>query len=384
MPETYIEPLTNRQECFTCHKTVTGKKKLSKCAKCEAITYCGQECQVEDWPRHKWNCLPVMVTEIEGKGRGLVAAKDIKMGELLFSDKAVIKVNSLEKTELLKPLMEQLNNLPSEARAQFHKLTIHDDREICAIDGPIGDILTITYQFFDNCKIRHAQREEEANCYYLCLNTILINHSCAPNVTVARLQPDNEFKEEVRAMKDISKGDEITVCDLNNHSILFDGFNRRIRREKIKNEFGFDCLCCVCSGNLPDQEDILMELRDLSISLAINSDHHQKKLKDWQREANMMDQVVELTKKLYIGDFLYMKLTTLIHLAKFAHLSRDETLLEKAFDGLNKLEEDSKMESFSLKYEKLKQDLSRWTSQFKSRKLASKDEIDSLCLFKLK
>ena len=127
-----------------------------------------------------------------------------------------------------------------------------------------------------------------------------------------------------------------------------------------------------------------MELRDLSISLAINSDHHQKKLKDWQREANMMDQVVELTKKLYIGDFLYMKLTTLIHLAKFAHLSRDETLLEKAFDGLNKLEEDSKMESFSLKYEKLKQDLSRWTSQFKSRKLASKDEIDSLCLFKLK
>ena len=71
-------------------------------------------------------------------------------------------------------------------------------------------------------------------------------------------------------------------------------------------------------------------------------------------------------------------------LAKFAHLGRDEALLEKAYDSLNKLEEDSKMESFSLKYEKLKQDLSRWKSQFKSRKLASKDEIDSLCLFKLK
>ena len=378
MPETYIEPLTNRQECFTCHKTVTGKKKLSKCAKCEAITYCGQECQLEDWPRHKWNCLPVMVTEIPGKGRGLVAAKDIKMGELLFSDKAVIKVNSLEKTELLKPLMEQLNNLPSEARAQFHKLTIHDDREICAIDGPIGDILTITYQFFDNCKIRHAQREEEANCYYLCLNTILINHSCAPNVTVARLQPDNEFKEEVRAMKDISKGDEITVCELDNNFILHSGFNSQKRKEKIKNELGFDCLCCVCSGNLPDQEDVWMEL--LNLSHALNSDQNPKKLEDWQTKAKIMDQVVEVTKKLYIGNVHNMKLSTLALLAKFAHLSRDEALLEKAFDGLNKLEEDSKMEIFRLKYEELKQDLSKWTSQFKSKKPASKKEIDSLAL----
>ena len=46
MPETYIEPMTNRQECYKCHKTVTGKKKLSKCGKCHAITYCGVECQV--------------------------------------------------------------------------------------------------------------------------------------------------------------------------------------------------------------------------------------------------------------------------------------------------------------------------------------------------
>ena len=384
MPETYIEPLTNRQECFTCHKTVTGKKKLSKCAKCEAITYCGRECQLEDWPRHKWNCVPVMVSEIPGKGRGLVAAKDIKMGELLFTDKALIKINP-EDADAIGSIVEQLNKLPSEARAQFHKLTVHDDRETSAFTGPNKDTLTIQYQFLDNCRKRHVQGEEESY-YYCCwyLNSTLINHSCAPNAIAARLQPDNDFKEEVRAIKDISKGEEITVCKLQNDVILYSGFNRQKRREKIKEDFGFDCLCCVCSGNLPDQEDILMELRDLSISLAINSDHHQKKLKDWQREANMMDQVVELTKKLYIGDFLYMKLTTLIHLAKFAHLSRDETLLEKAFDGLNKLEEDSKMESFSLKYEKLKQDLSRWTSQFKSRKLASKDEIDSLCLFKLK
>ena len=53
MPEIYIEPLTDRQVCYTCKKTVDGKKKLSKCGGCHAITYCGQECQVADRARHK-------------------------------------------------------------------------------------------------------------------------------------------------------------------------------------------------------------------------------------------------------------------------------------------------------------------------------------------
>ena len=84
MPENFIQPVTDRQVCFKCHKTVTGKKKLSKCSSCHAITYCGAECQKVDWERHRCNCVPVMVTEFEGKGRGVVAARDIKMGEFIF------------------------------------------------------------------------------------------------------------------------------------------------------------------------------------------------------------------------------------------------------------------------------------------------------------
>ena len=64
MPET----LTDRNRCHKCDKTGRRKKdKLSKCGKCEAITYCSRECQEEDWPRHKDNCVPVMVKDIEGK-----------------------------------------------------------------------------------------------------------------------------------------------------------------------------------------------------------------------------------------------------------------------------------------------------------------------------
>ena len=92
MPEFYIEPMTDRRVCFKCNKT--GKKKLFKCSGCEAITYCSEECQREDWTRHEWNCVPVMVTEIPGKGRGIVAARDIKMGEEIFIDKPVIKLTT--------------------------------------------------------------------------------------------------------------------------------------------------------------------------------------------------------------------------------------------------------------------------------------------------
>ena len=71
------EFLTDRYRCHKCDKT--GQEKLSKCGRCEAITYCSRECQAEDWPRHKDNCVPVMIAEVGEKGRGLVAAKDIKM-----------------------------------------------------------------------------------------------------------------------------------------------------------------------------------------------------------------------------------------------------------------------------------------------------------------
>ena len=131
MPETYIEPLTDRQVCCTCKKTVDGKKKLLKCGGCHAITYCGQECQVADRPRHKWNCLPVMVTKIPGKGRGLVAAREIKIGELIFVDKPVITVDSDFETgdlnddmKTYKSILSQSARLPSKAKFQFNSLKV--------------------------------------------------------------------------------------------------------------------------------------------------------------------------------------------------------------------------------------------------------------------
>ena len=155
MPECYIRmSLTDRQVCFKCHKSVTGKRKLSKCSKCHTITYCGRECQVADWPRHAWNCIPVMVTEIPGKGRGLVAARDIKMGEFIFLDKPAVKlpdqspIRTFESPdpglseEDINSIMKQVNNLSSEAKLQFYKLEEDNKRitraRVRGRDSPCG------------------------------------------------------------------------------------------------------------------------------------------------------------------------------------------------------------------------------------------------------
>ena len=392
MPETYIEPLTDRQECFHCHKTVTGKKKLSKCAKCHAITYCGRECQVADWPRHNWNCVPVMVTEIPGKGRGLVAAKDIKKGELLFNEKSSIEIYSdkSDEKELLKKrhmdsVVMQLNKLPEGAKEQFHKLKVPECVEGKKIEG---DYLTMQ-KFCGNARrTTLSGMDGMVTLFYLPLNSALINHSCGPNVEVGLyFDPkttrftnirDLDFKTEVRAVKDISRDEEITKCYLNSKDMLNFGFNRLARMSRIQAVLSFECKCCICSGGpgkFADQEEILKKMLELAKKFEPN--HHQKKKVDWEREAKLYQRMADLTEELFIGTVMFYKINLLSGVAAAAHLARDKELLEKAMDSLKKLVEDSKMEDQKLEYDRIVYDTSNWASQLKSKKPPKKEEIDS-------
>ena len=164
-----------------------GNKKLSKCAKCHAITYCGRECQVADWPRHNWNCVPVMVTEIEGKGRGLVAARDIKMGELIFRDKPAIQLafhgSIPSDPDFMESFKSQIDALPSEAKLQFNKLMAPTDDVnmnvfIRNLAGRNKDDARLLKKFIGN-----ALGNRNNNIVSLYLNISLVNHSCAPNAS---------------------------------------------------------------------------------------------------------------------------------------------------------------------------------------------------------
>ena len=286
------ENLTDRNKCHKCHKT----GKLSKCNQCHSITYCSQECQREDWPRHSDNCVPVMVKEYGEKGQGLVAARDIKMGELILSDKALV----------------------------FNDMIIH------------GFLTSDAERLLLNKKILK--------------DISLLNHSCAPNAAMGLLdvvelkEPEKRF--ELRAIKDISKEEEVTIfyqtenCDIPPLKPLAE------LRETIEEDFGFYCKCPVCTGEVPNQDDIIKKIRDIMVANRIRSKEEDEMTPlDWIREAIALGVIVDLAKPVYMGR-PEAKMNNFLVLLRAAKESRKHALREKALNGMKELAEKTGLEVF--------------------------------------
>ena len=287
------ENLTDRNRCHKCDKTGKRKKdKLSKCERCHAITYCSRECQAKDWPRHKDNCVPVMVKEYEGKGRGLVAAKDIKMGELILIDKAVLSN---------KDIVHYGYDLSADARRLIFNQKILKD-------------------------------------------IFLLNHSCSPNTAMGLLDGEKNKKPkkriELRAVKNISKDDEVTIYYPPLHCFRLHADNRRL----IKEDFGFDCRCVVCLGQVPNQDDIMERIRDI----VTRDDFYglkdeEKTLRDWKREAIVNAMIFDLSKPLQIGREI-QKMKYLGILYKAAVNCGNSILMRKAEDEMKELADKTGLE----------------------------------------
>ena len=379
MPEPYIEPITDRQTCFKCNKTADGKKKLSKCNGCHAITYCGRECQREDWPRHAWNCVPVMVTEISGKGRGLVAARDIKMGELIFTDKPAIKLSFRgsipSDPNFMQLFKSQLDNLPIEAKSQFNKLTAPTDDQAMNIHirnlaGGNKDDAKLLKKFINNSL---GMRDNDSACLFL--NHALVNHSCAPNAASGKgdLDPEKGVRCHVlRAIKDISKGEEIATCYVGR--IWEFGFDVKKRRSKLSLQFlSFVCRCAVCLSKIPGQEEIGKRLKKLHSQLSDN--HYLKDLSAWRKETNILSQIVDLTLQLHVGkvDDKFQALNLLI---RRAHLARDEDLVKKSMVTWKEIADNIQLSDFLRSYEIMERGLAEVSAERKSNNPPSKTEID--------
>ena len=203
---------------------------------------------------------------------------------------------------------------------------------------------------------------------YYPLKSLLCSKCC---------RPLDEFNVEIRAIKDISRGEEITKCYIPQVPAFKTlGVNSRERMKTIKEKYSFDCKCEVCTGNVPDQEDIMRELGELYCSILDIEDHYKKKPADWRKEAVTFDKIVELTKKQYIGPVESEKFNSAVSLANAAQMARDEDLLRKASGILKQVAEDSKLEHFKMQYEGGMEDYAMWKAQLKSKKLPKKEEID--------
>ena len=194
---------------------------------------------------------------IPWEGPGLVAARDIAKGEMIFKDKPVIKlaINADGKIKdpkfMMTPLKQQIDCMPAEAKAQFHKLSTHHVN-ICHSLNLSSSDKTVFKKFWCNSKYFSSRYA------ILHLNLALVNHSCQPNATSRcglkqmKQEGEEDHSKDLRAIKDIRKGEEITIFYFKDVKEF--GSNLRKRKTAIKKAHGFDCKCPVCLGQVPLQE----------------------------------------------------------------------------------------------------------------------------------
>jgi len=177
---------------------------------------------------HKTVCKPYKVQAIPGKGFGMVASRPLKAGDRILAEPPLL-VRSLRKGEG-KGLDEQFKDLPKDWQTKVLKL--HDEKPNDCEADKVKRIF-----------LANAIEVAGAGCTALYPNIPRINHSCAPTAVWSSVE-GQPLSKEVRAVRDLQEGDEITANYVDSFEATFASAEER--KERLR-QWNFDCQCEVCS-----------------------------------------------------------------------------------------------------------------------------------------
>jgi hypothetical protein len=175
------------------------------------------------------------LVSIPGKGKGLIATQRITAGTCLISESPLFTTSEIKTPNVELELMRIIKALPKEKQRAF--LSLHNNNpgkepfsNIVRSNGyPLGP-------------------SSEAGGIFL--NIARINHGCLANTQQAfngKIE-----KETAYAIRDIEEGEEITIA----YTI---GGPSSVRKAKLREFFGFDCACTLCS--LPERDLVQSDKR---------------------------------------------------------------------------------------------------------------------------
>ncbi|CAK9088961.1 unnamed protein product [Durusdinium trenchii] len=208
-----------------------------------------------------WAAYGLELQDLGPKGRGLVAGKDFRCGEVLFREKG-FRAKSPEHLAL-----EVLAS--AEARAQVSHL---HTGPLCHLEGETDDEKFSRAAMPEPCptefprkysKVRFNSFELNGCCFLPIM--ALFNHSCAPNAAITQLPPHEECHTAmvVVAEQGIARGTEIVYSY--NSDCLF--VPLRERRKRLLSNWGFLCKCSRCQveeeAGLEDDEEEPPEMPQL-------------------------------------------------------------------------------------------------------------------------
>jgi hypothetical protein len=184
---------------------------------CGKVRYCGKTCQLKDWRKHKQDCLMMVVREVEGRGMGFVATRNITPGTVIFSEDPLV---------VIKRATVQV----AEEFEKFHMMNLKLKGDYMALFDPLG--LELNEEWRKKWNINEKEEPELLKFWRIfCVNSVniglgrtdverhsddlsgiykqfsRINHSCSSNVT-QDWKEENPLQIEVRAATTIRKGEE--------------------------------------------------------------------------------------------------------------------------------------------------------------------------------
>ena len=153
--------------------------------------------RVPDLSRHAAVLKPYSINASLGKGLGMFAAANIRKGTRILEEKPFFSL--VERPELSEPDGYALD----EIFEAFGRLSASDQDKYMSLHCPERPNCSVLVSIY------------EANCYEMgsgaciCLDASRINHSCIPNAHYS--WNTNIERETLHAVKDIFKGEEITI-----------------------------------------------------------------------------------------------------------------------------------------------------------------------------
>lgn len=167
---------------------------------------------------------------IPGKGKGLVADRNISRGTRIISENPLFVVSSLKNHSSLEKLIaSKLKQLSKDQQRAF--LSLHNN-----YPGTITPFAGIV-------RTNALPLGPGASDGGLFLECSRINHACRPNCQ--NTWNSNRKEETIHAIRDIVKGEEVTI------SYTISGPSES-RQSDLKGGFGIDCTCDLCS--LPEAQ----------------------------------------------------------------------------------------------------------------------------------
>ncbi|KAK6363120.1 hypothetical protein TWF730_000567 [Orbilia blumenaviensis] len=165
------------------------------------------------------------IQTIPNKGRGLVATANISPGTRILVEKPFLTMGPAPTPELLeRRLSNVLKTLTDEQRAHYHSLRNTSEGSRYPLSGIMRN------------NALPCGPDSKIGGIYATIG--LINHSCVAN---AHHSWNKTLEAEtIHATRDIKAGEEITIYYLT-------GDTSQTRQRMLKESFGFDCACQLCS-----------------------------------------------------------------------------------------------------------------------------------------